>query len=165
MSEVQNIETNEKAQESTQEKTQEIENLKYRIERAEKNKEKEILSELGAESFENVKKKLESVANYEKQVIELKGKIAKAETLKYKVEVLQSGFDDKFVDFVIHELQGKVSEKENFSEILKKFKEENPQYLKNQDKGIKFNTAPSFGGAKTYQSASEIINHLIRGDE
>jgi len=121
------------------------------------------LSRLGADSVESVEKRLEATKTYEKQIKELQNEIVKAETLKQKVEVMQSGIDDKFIDFVIHELQTKATENEDFSESLNKFKENNPQYLKTTTQGVKFNTASSFEGTKTRQNANEIINHLIRG--
>ncbi len=136
---------------------------KYRVERAEKNKEKEILSVLGVSSVEEAKNKISSIPEYEKKIAEFQEKNEKAKHLEYKVEAMKSGFDDKFVDFIVHELKGKVSENETFPSLLEKFKSENPQYLKNQSSGIKISTAPNFENSFRGQNASEIINDLIRG--
>ena len=125
------------------EKLQEIENFKYRLERAKEQGAKQILSDLGANSLQSAKEKIEAVTNYEKQVSDLQKQIAQAKNLEYKVQAMQSGIDDKFVDFAIHELQSKVTDTENFSSLLAKFKEENPQYLRTQS-GVKFSTAPNF---------------------
>jgi hypothetical protein len=74
-----------------------------------------------------------------------------------KLEVLKSGFDEKFVDFIVHEL----GQAENFSESLTKFKGENPQYLKNQDKGIKYSTAPNFENCYQNKDISKRFNEVI----
>lgn len=52
----------------------------------------------------------------------------KARNYKQKLEMLKSGFDEKFVDYITY----KLGKSESFSESLGKFKKYNPQYLKSK---------------------------------
>ncbi len=45
------------------------------------------------------------------------------ETNKYKFEVLKSGIDEEFINFVIDKLQKQVSDKKDFSPPFSNFKE------------------------------------------
>lgn len=138
-------------------KSQANDNLKYRLEREREKGAKQILNELGISSVDEIKeiyKKLEeTTANYEKSQ-----KIAdKAKSAEQKLEVLKNGFDEKFVDFIVHEL----GETEDFAESLTKFKSENPQYLKNQSTGIKISTAPNFEKKNETNDFSKVFNEAI----
>ena len=45
-------------------------------------------------------------------------KAKELETNKYKFEVLKSGIDEEFVDFVVDKLQKQVSNKKDFSSLF-----------------------------------------------
>jgi hypothetical protein len=136
--------------------------LKHRLEREREKATKQILNELGAESTEYAKEKLESIANYQKQISDLQNQIKLAKELEFKVEVLRGGIDEKFVDFVVHELKSKVSETEKFSDIFENFKNENPHYLKQSgNKGIKFSTSSNFEKKIEKKNISQEFNEAI----
>jgi hypothetical protein len=137
------------------------ENFKYRLERAKEQGAKQVLSDLGLDSIKSAKEKIELAQNLEKQVSQLNEQISKAKVFEYKTEVLQSGFDDKFVDFVLYAVKEKVTENENFSSLLAKFKQENPQYLRNQESNIKFSTSPNFEKVNANKDFSKLFNEAI----
>lgn len=152
-----------KTTEENQEPEKPFDYRKEREERVKRKAEKAVLNEFGVNSFDEIKEKLSSIDDYQKQIDALKSEINKSKINEYKLEVLKNGFDEKFVDFIAHELNGKVSENEDFSNVLSKFKEENPQFLKSQENGIKFSTAPNFE-SKVQQpiNSYELMDNLIR---
>lgn len=156
----QNVEENVKtdnAEQISENKNQTNDNFKYRLERAKEQGVKQVLQDLGATSIDEVKgiyKKLEETTkNYQ----QMKTEVDKSKVYQRKLEVLKSGFDEKFVDFIVHE----VGKSENFSESLQKFKKDNPQYLKNQETGIKYSTSPSFENHYQSRDISKRFNEVI----
>ena len=156
----QNVEENVKTDNTEQiseNKNQTNDNFKYRLERAKEQGVKQVLQDLGVESIDEVKeiyRKLEETTkNYQK----MKTEADKARNYEQKLEVLKSGFDEKFVDYITYEL-GKSG---NFSESLQKFKKDNPQYLKKQETGIKYSTSPNFENNYKSKDISKRFNEVI----
>ena len=80
----------------------------YRKEREEriKNKaEKAIFSELGVKSIDEIKSIFDSVESFKKQISDLETKVKEGNLNKNRLEVLKSGIDDEFVDFVVDSLE------------------------------------------------------------
>ena len=151
-----NIKT-DNAEQVPENKNQTNDNFKYRLERAKEQGIKQVLQDLGVTSIDEVKgiyKKLEETTkNYQQMKIE----VDKSKVYQRKLEVLKSGFDEKFVDFIVHE----VGKSEDFSKELENFKKNNPQYLKNQETGIKYSTSPSFENHYQNKDISKRFNEVI----
>lgn len=142
------------------------ESFDYRKEREERIKhktEKALLNEVGLTSLDEIKQKINSLSDYQKQIDELKNEVNKSKINGYKVEALKNGFDERFVDYIVYELKDRMSENEDFSKALKKFKAENGQFLKREDKGIKFSTAPNFESGGTVKDAHSRMNDFFSG--
>lgn len=128
---------------------------KAREERLIKSTEKRILKELGEDSFESIKNKLLAKVELEK---ELKNQIDNGRKLK----VYSEGFDDKFVDFVAHEVFTHKKENEDFSEALKSYKKNNPQFLRSNK--IEFNrSSADFENRSHKYSSNQQMNDFFRG--
>lgn len=135
---------------------------KEREERAKKRAEKAFLGELGVNSLDEIKSKINSLEEYRKEVEELKNEVNKSKVNGYKVEVLKNGFDEKFVDYIVYELKDKISENDDFSSLLGKFKKENSQFLKNSNP-IKFSTAPNFEQGSKLSDMHARMNDFFSG--
>ena len=138
----------------------------YRKEREEriKNKsEKAIFSELRVKSIDEIKSIFDSVESFKKQISDLEEKVKEGNLNKNRLEVLKSGIDDEFVDFVVDSLNKQVSDTQDFSSLLSKFKEEHPKYLKNYESTqIKLNTSPNFEGINKSQDFSHAFSNAVR---
>lgn len=128
---------------------------KAREDRIIRSTEKRILRELGEESFESIKTKLEEKLKLQKEL-----ELQKSNGLK--LNVYSQGFDDQFVDFVAHDVSKKLKEGETFEEALKKYKKDHPQFLRNTSK-IKFNTTPDFENSSKTHSSHQKMNDFFRG--
>lgn len=128
---------------------------KAREERIIRSTEKRILRDLGEESFEAVKNKLEEKINMQKEL-----DLQKNNGLK--LNVYSQGFDDQFVDFVAHDVSKKLKEGETFEEALKRYKKDHPQFLRSTNK-IKFNTTPDFEKSQYSHSSHQKMNDFFRG--
>lgn len=140
-------------------KNQINDNFKYRLERAKEQGVKQVLQDLGVESIDEVKEIYRKLEETTKSYQQMKTEADKARNYEQKLEVLKSGFDEKFVDYIAY----KLGQTENFTESLTKFKGENPQYLKNQSSGIRINTSPSFETtAQPAKSNDDLMNAWIK---
>lgn len=128
---------------------------KAREERIIRNTEKRILKELCEDSFEDIKEKLES---YKETLKELESQKENGR----KLNVFSAGFDDKFVDFVTHEVSKTMGENDKFEDVLKKYKQEHPQFLKDTSK-LQFTTSPDFESKPIKQSNHSKMNDFFRG--
>lgn len=148
--------------EKIQEQEQKSDNqnwLKYRLERAKEQGVKQVFQDLGVESIDEVKEIYRKLEETTKSYQQMKTEADKARNYEQKLEVLKSGFDEKFVDYIAY----KLGQTENFTESLTKFKDENPQYLKNQSSGIRINTSPSFETtAQPAKSNDDLMNAWIK---
>jgi hypothetical protein len=151
---------NEEIHEKTED--QPFDYKKEREERIKHKVEKSFLSDLGVNSFDEVKKAFNSLDSYKKQVDELKNEVSKSKESERKLEVLKQGFDEKFVDYIVHELNNKSTENEDFSVLLQKFKDENSQFLKNNT-SIKFNTSPNFETSGKLKDSHQRMNDFFSG--
>lgn len=138
-------------------KNQTNDNFKYRLERAKEQGVKQVLQDLGVESIDEVKQIYRKLEETTKNYQQMKTEADKAKNYEQKLEVLKSGFDEKFVDFIVHE----VGKSEDFSKELENFKKNNPQYLKNQETGIKYSTSPSFENHYQNKDISKRFNEVI----
>jgi hypothetical protein len=147
---------------SVSDSTEKFDFVKERVERAKNQTEKAILAQLGVNSLSDVKQKFTSLENFKKDVENLKNELSKAKLNEYKIELLKSGFDERFLNFAVSEINEKVTENKNFLDILEEYKKENPQFLKQND-FIKMKTAPNLteGAGKTDENA--LMNAFIRG--
>lgn len=161
-SENENKNTLENTTEESQETKQSFDYRKEREERIKHKTEKAFLNEFGVNSLDEIKEKINSINDYQKQIDELKNEVNKSKINEYKVEVLKNGFDEKFVDYIVYELKGKVSESEGFSKILEKFKSENSQFLKSENP-IKYSTAPNFETNGRIKDAHSRMNDFFSG--
>lgn len=148
-------ETNISAEENN--KNQINDNFKYRLERAKEQGVKQVLQDWGVESIDEVKQIYRKLEETTKNYQQMKTEADKAKNYEQKLEVLKSGFDEKFVDFIVHE----VGKSEDFSKELENFKKNNPQYLKNQETGIKYSTSPSFENHYQNKDISKRFNEVI----
>lgn len=156
----QNVEENvqtEVTEQITENKNQTNDNFKYRLERAKEQGIKQVLTELGVTSIEEVKEIYKKLEETTKNYQQMKTEVDKSKVYQQKLEVLKSGFDEKFADFIVHEL-GKA---EDFSKGLEEFKKNNPQYLKNQETSIKYNTSPNFENHYQNKDISKRFNEVI----
>ena len=148
------------------EKTQEVKEnqdfdyKKYREERIKNRIEKSIFKDLGVQNLDEIKEKFSLIDSYKTQIQNLEEKAKELETNKYKFEVLKSGIDEEFVDFVVDKLQKQVSDKKDFSSLLSNFKENHPKFLK-QSK-ITVSTSPNFETNSKINSFSQKFNSAIR---
>lgn len=129
---------------------------KAREERIIRNTERRILKDLGEHSFEEIKEKLKSRANAIKEL----------ETQKNngrKFNVLSSGFDDQFVDFIVHDITRSLKDGASFDDALEKYKKTHPQFLRNSPKGPMINTAPTFENNQVSVSSHARMNDFFRG--
>lgn len=141
--------------EDSQEEKPQFDYKKAREERIIRSTEKKILRELGEDSFENVKTKLQEKLKIQKEL-----ELQKNNGLK--LHVYSQGFDDQFVDFVAHDVNSNLKEGETFEEALKKYKKDHPQFLRNTTK-IKFNTTPDFEKQQYSSSSHQRMNDFFRG--
>lgn len=129
---------------------------KAREERIIRNTEKRILKDLGEESFESIKEKLNEKVKIQKELDEQKNN-------GRKLNVYSQGFDDKFVDFVTHDVCSKIKDGETFEEALKKYKKDHPQFLR-ETKKIQFtNSSADFENNPIKYSNSNRMNNFFRG--
>ena len=148
------------------EKTQEVKEnqdfdyKKYREERIKNRVEKSIFKDLGVQNLDEIKEKFSLIDSYKTQIQNLEEKAKELETNKYKFEVLKSGIDEEFVDFVVDKLQKQVSDKKDFLSLFSNFKENNPRFLK-QSK-ITVSTSPNFETNSKINSFSQKFNSAIR---
>lgn len=129
------VETNPEKENVVQETTEKEDHFDYkkaREERITRSTERRILKELGEDSFESIKGKLQEALN-------IKAELEKERLNGQKLKILESGFDNKYLDFIVYEIN-KTRGKESFDDCLAKFKENNKQYLK-RNKII--NTSPN----------------------
>jgi hypothetical protein len=159
-------ETQENIQENTTEENQTSKQpFDYKKEREERIKhktEKNFLNEIGVKSMDEIKQKLESLDTYVNELNNLKSELEKSKVNGYKVEILKSGFDDRFADYIVHDLQSQVSEGKDFNKELNKYKESNPQFLKNE-KAIKYTTSSDFESSKSATSTNQRMNDFLSG--
>lgn len=148
------------------EKTQEVKEnqdfdyKKYREERIKNRVEKSIFKDLGVQNLDEIKDKFSLIDMYKTQIQNLEEKAKELETNKYKLEVLKSGIDEEFVEFVVDKLQKQVSDKKDFLSLLSNFKENHPKLLK-QSK-ITVSTSPNFETNSQINSFSQKFNNAIR---
>lgn len=91
------VETNSQDVKETVEKEDNFDYKKAREERITKSTERRILKELGEDSFEAVKNKLKDALNF-------KSELEKERINGHKLKVLESGFDSKYLDFIVYEV-------------------------------------------------------------
>lgn len=135
---------------------------KEREERIKHKAEKTFLSEIGANSMEEIKEKLDKLDGYVNELNNLKSELEQSKLNGYKVEILKNGFDDRFTDYIVHDLKSKVNGETSFGDALTKYKEENPQFLKSE-KGIKYTTSSDFESGKSVKSFNDRMNDFLRG--
>ena len=157
-----NTEIQNNSNEENQTSKKSFDYKKEREERIKHKAEKTFLSEIGATSMEEIKQKLESLDTYASELNNLKSELEKSKLNGYKVEILKNGFDDRFTDYIVHDIKGKITEDTSFEEVLKQYKETNPQFLKSE-KGIKYTTSPDFESGKSVKSYNERMNDFLRG--
>lgn len=157
-------ETQETTLEENQTSKKSFDYKKEREERIKHKAKKTFLSEIGATSMEEIKQKLESLDTYASELNNLKSELEKSKLNGYKVEILKNGFDDRFTDYIVHDIKGKITEDTSFEEVLKQYKEANPQFLKSE-KGIKYTTSSDFesGKSTSVKSYNERMNDFLRG--
>jgi len=129
------IETSPEKENVVQETTEKEDHFDYkkaREERITRSTERRILKELGEDSFESIKGKLQEALN-------IKAELEKERINGQKLKILESGFDNKYLDFIVYEIN-KTRGEESFDDCLTKFRENNKQYLK-RNKII--NTSPN----------------------
>lgn len=126
-----------------------------REERIIRSTEKRILKELGENSLEDVKMHLQDRINISKELNEQKDN-------GLKLSVYKNGFDDQFVDFVVHDLKTnfKVDTPEDLKKTLEKYKSSHPQFLKNK---VVFNTSKNFENQPKLSNSHERMNAFFRG--
>lgn len=152
-----NVNKTEVTEQMSENKNQTNDNFKYRLERAKEQGVKQVLTELGVTSIEEVKEIYKKLEETTKNYQQMKTEVDKSKVYQQKLEVLKSGFDEKFVDFIVHE----VGKSEDFSKGLEEFKRDNPQYLKNQETSIKYNTSPNFENHYQSKDISKRFNEVI----
>lgn len=125
--------------------------------------------------YSNLKKKLEDLST---QIQSQDAVAQEMETLKskneelnklyedsktnyYKLQVLKSGINDRFVDFVTSEVKGMVNSKKDFNKALEEYKNDNPQFL-NEQKKINISTTPTIGNKSELTDTNRLINDFIR---
>lgn len=113
-------------------------------------------------------KKLESKSTLEKDLEKLRGENSKLHKLyedsknnEYKFDVLKTGVNEKFVDFVTTDILKNKTDEQDFKELLNSYIEDNPQYLNNNF--MKVSTTPQSNNPSDISSSSDMINKLIRG--
>lgn len=135
-------------------KQEDFDYRKLREDRVIKNTEKRILKELGESSFENIKAKLKSQVELQKELDIQKNN-------GRKLNVYSAGFDDQFVDFVAHDVGKNLKEDEKFEDALTKYKKNHPQFLRGNSK-IQFSTAPDFENKPNTQSFNQKMNEFFK---
>jgi hypothetical protein len=144
------VETNSQDVKETVEKEDNFDYKKAREERITKSTERRILKELGEDSFEAVKNKLKDALNF-------KSELEKERINGHKLKVLESGFDSKYLDFIVYEVSRTKGE-DSFDDCLAKFKENNKQYLK-RNKII--NTSPNLENNNTTLDVHHRMNDFL----
>ena len=94
------VETNSKNDNTVQETTEKEDHFDYkkaREERITRSTERRILKELGEDSFESIKGKLQEALN-------IKAELEKERINGQKLKILESGFDNKYLDFIVYEI-------------------------------------------------------------
>lgn len=89
------------------------------------------------------------------------------ETEREKTDKLKNAkVDDKFVRFVMSEVDTMVNDKEDFDKCLEKYLKENPQYVSAQKPVITFGSGINIEGdgkgAPTQNETNKLMNKLIR---
>ena len=158
MAEIEAIQNAEQDKTVTEvEKQQTVDNFKHRLERAKEQGAKQVLNELGVTSTDEIKALLKKLEETTKNYEEAQKIAGRAKSAEQKLEVLKMGFDEKYADFIVHELR----ESKDFVDDLSKFKNENPHFLKNQNPGIKISTSPNFEKKNEIADLSKQFNELI----
>lgn len=114
--------------------------------------------------LDSLNTKLENLTNENAELTKFKNE-ANLNACKYKI--LQSGVNERFVDFVNSEVQKQVNESNSFEDVLKNFIETNDQYLnvqKSEPQAV-VATSPSFmNKSELMPSTDEIMNRYLRGE-
>ena len=124
--------------------TQEHEKFDYRKardERVAKNTEKRILRDLGADTIDEVKAKLQESIETQKKLFN------ECENGK-KLCVFREGVEKIFVDYVTYEVSKDLKDGESFEKKLKVFLKENPQFAGYKSR-VSFNSSPNLEDNKT----------------
>jgi hypothetical protein len=138
--------------------------VKERVERAKNQTEKAILTDLQVNSLEDAKQKFQALEIFKKDVENLKNELSKAKISEYKVELLKNGFDERFLNFAISEINEKVTENKNFLSVLEEYKKKNPHFLRQTD-FVKLKTAPNFNDGAGKTDGDAVMNAFIRGKD
>ena len=93
-----------------------------------------------------------------KDALNFKSELEKERINGHKLKVLESGFDSKYLDFIVYEVSRTKGE-DSFDDCLAKFKENNKQYLK-RNKII--NTSPNLENNNTTLDVHHRMNDLVR---
>lgn len=98
----------------------------------------------------------------------------KADLEQYKIKeveqqktdkIKKAKVDDKFVRFLISEVDNMVTDKEDFDKCLEKYLKDNPQYISENKPAIVFNSGAHIEGDgrnPNSQSTNKFMNDLIR---
>ena len=93
-----------------------------------------------------------------KDALNFKSELEKERINGHKLKVLESGFDSKYLDFIVYEVSRTKGE-DSFDDCLAKFKGNNKQYLK-RNKII--NTSPNLENNNTTLDVHHRMNDLVR---
>lgn len=112
--------------------------------------------------------KLESKSSLEKDLEKLRGEHSKlcklyeeSKNNAYKLDVLKTGVNEKFVDFVTSDILKNKADDQDFAELLSSYIDNNPQYLSNNFMSV--STSPQSNNPSDATTSSDMINKLIRG--
>lgn len=109
---------------------------------------------------DNLKKEYEKIKNSYDEVNKL---YENSKINEYKLEVMKSGIDNKFSDFVTSEVMKQVNDEKDFKTALKDYNKENPQYLKSTTQ-VNLSTNPSNNNKTNVFKPNDLINKFIRGE-
>lgn len=139
--------------------TQEPEKFDYRKardERVAKNTEKRILRDLGADTIDEVKAKLQESIETQKKLFN------ECENGK-KLCVFREGVEKMFVDYVTYAVSKDLKDGESFEKKLKVFLKENPQFAGDRPR-VSFNSSPNLEDNKTIKLKGNYwMNNFLRG--
>ena len=152
------VETEEKEISLDQtEKQTNNDNFRYRLERAKEQGMKQVLKELNVSSMDEVRTILERLEEEQKNRDLVQEMTKRALSAEKTLEIIKSGFDEKYAKFIAHELD----KSKDFKKDLSKFKEDNPHFLRNQNAGIKISTSPNFEKKNESKDLSARFNEFV----
>ena len=84
--------------------------------------------------------------------------------LKAQLQMNNSNVKKEFSKFVQSEIMSQVNEKNNFDDVLKRYKDENPQYF-GETVVKKIQSSPELKGEDMPTNTNDIMNSILRGQK